>query len=53
MEMWTFVELHSQFYAEMLNLWNEQNPDKQIQITFTTYPYADMHNKLLMSNPSR
>jgi len=50
MEMWTFVELHSQFYAEMLNLWNEQNPDKQIQITFTTYPYADMHNKLLMSN---
>jgi len=50
MEMWTFVELHSQFYAEMLNLWNEQNPDKQIQITFTTYPYGDMHNKLLMSN---
>ena len=50
LEMWTFVELHSQFYAEMLNKWNEENPDKQLQITFTTYPFSDMHNKLLMAN---
>ena len=33
----------------MVNEWNEQNPDKQIQITFSTYPYTDMHNKLMMS----
>lgn len=52
LEMWTFVELHSTYYAEMLNLWNEENPDKQIQITFTTYPYADMHNKLMLANQS-
>lgn len=50
LEMWTFVELHSSFYAEMLEKWNKENPDKQLNITFTTYPYADMHNKLIMAN---
>lgn len=49
MEMWTFVDVHAQFYAAMLEKWNEQNPDKQIQITFVNYPYADMHNKMIMA----
>ncbi|MDE6905052.1 MAG: ABC transporter substrate-binding protein [Lachnospiraceae bacterium] len=49
MEMWSFVELHNNFYAKMLEKWNEENPDRQIQITFTTYPFADMHNKLIMA----
>lgn len=49
LEMWTFVELHSQFYADMLEQWNEENPDKQFNITFTTYPYADMHSKLTLA----
>ncbi len=49
LEMWTFVELHSDFYAEMLEQWNKDNPDKQLNITFTTYPYADMHNKLMLA----
>lgn len=49
MEMWTFVELHSTFYAGMLEKWNAANPDRQIQITFTTYPYGDMHTKLTMA----
>lgn len=48
-ELWSFVDLHNEFYAKMVESWNEQNPDKQIQITFSTYPYADMHNKLMMS----
>lgn len=52
LEMWTFVELHSQFYAEMLHQWNEENPDKQLQITFTTYPFSDMHTKLTLANQS-
>ncbi len=50
LELWTFVELHSQHYAAMLEQWNREHPDKQIQITFTTYPYGDMHNKLIMAN---
>ena len=49
MEMWSFVEAHNTFYAKMLQKWNEENPDRTIEITFTTYPYADMHQKLLMS----
>ncbi len=49
MEMWTFVELHGQHYGNMVEMWNEQNPDRTIEITCTTYPYADMHTKLLTS----
>lgn len=49
MEMWSFVELHNTFYAQMLEKWNEENPDRQIQMTFTTYPFADMHNKMIMA----
>jgi arabinosaccharide transport system substrate-binding protein len=48
-EMWSFVEAHNSFYAGMVDKWNKENPDKQIEVTFTTYPYSDMHNKLLMS----
>lgn len=49
MEMWSFVELHNTYYGKMVEKWNELNPDKTIEVTFTTYPYADMHNKLIMS----
>ncbi len=49
MECWSFVEAHNTFYAGMLEKWNEANPDRTIEITFTTYPYADMHTKLLTS----
>ena len=49
MEMWSLVSQHNDFYAKMLEKWNEANPDRQIQITFTTYPFGDMHNKLMMS----
>lgn len=49
LEMWTFVELHGQHYGVMAEEWNKQNPDKAIEITCTTYPYGDMHTKLLTS----
>jgi arabinosaccharide transport system substrate-binding protein len=48
-EMWSFVEIHNSFYASIVDKWNEENPDRTIFVSFTTYPYADMHNKLLMS----
>lgn len=48
-ELWSFVDLHNEFYGKMVEQWNAENPDKQIQVTFSTYPYADMHNKLMMS----
>lgn len=49
MEMWSFVELHNTYYGKMVDMWNAANPDRTIEVTFTTYPYADMHNKLIMS----
>lgn len=49
LEMWTFVELHGQHYGNMVEKWNEENPDRTIEITCTTYPYSDMHTKLLTS----
>lgn len=45
-EMWTFVELHAQFYQEMVKEWNEQNPDKTINLKMTVLPFGDMHTKL-------
>ncbi|CBK74096.1 ABC-type sugar transport system, periplasmic component [Butyrivibrio fibrisolvens 16/4] len=47
LEMWTFVELHGQHYGVMAEEWNKQHPDNTIEITCTTYPYGDMHTKLL------
>lgn len=45
-QMWTFVEVHAKFYEKMLAKWNEENPDKKLDIEFTVLPYDDMHNKL-------
>lgn len=52
LEMWSFVNQHNDFYGLMLEKWNAANPDKQLNITFTTYPYSDMHNKLTLANQS-
>ena len=40
---------HAQHYGTMVEQWNKDHPDKTIEITCTTYPYADMHTKLLTS----
>ena len=53
LEMWTFVELHAQHYGTMVEQWNKDHPDKTIEITCTTYPYNDMHTKLLTSLEAR
>lgn len=49
LDMWTFVEIHGQHYGNMVEQWNTDHPDKTIEITCTTYPYADMHTKLIAS----
>ena len=48
-ELWTFQELHVEFYENMMVKWNEENPDRQLNITFSPLPYDDMHNKLLIA----
>ena len=47
--LWTFQEVHIEFYERMADLWNEQNPDRQIKIEATAYPYDEMHNQLLVA----
>ena len=36
-ELWSFVDLHNEFYANM------------VQITFSTYPFNEMHNKFMLA----
>src|SRR4051812_35464052 len=49
LDMWVFAELHQTFYEEMAKQWNEKNPDRQIDLKVTVYPYDDMHNKLQLA----
>ena len=49
---WTFQELHVEYYEKMAEKWNEANPDKQIVLKPTVYPFEDMHSNLLMASSS-
>ncbi|HTO23398.1 MAG TPA: extracellular solute-binding protein [Spirochaetia bacterium] len=47
--LWTFQELHLAFYSAAMKAWNTQNPGKQVDLDGQVFPYADMHNKLLVA----
>ena len=49
LEMWVFAELHATYYEQMAEQWNEENPDRPIDLEVTVYPYEDMHNKLQLA----
>ncbi|WP_321991565.1 extracellular solute-binding protein [Marispirochaeta aestuarii] len=49
LEFWTFQEIHIEFYEKMAERWNNMNPDRQISLTATAYPYDEMHNQLLVA----
>jgi len=46
LEIWSFVEGHLQFYEKMAGLWNEENPDRQIELVPTHLDWSAMHDKL-------
>lgn len=46
---WTFQESHNRFLEDAVETWNEENPDRQIKLEGTVYPYEDMHNNLLIA----
>ena len=52
LDMWVFVPAHAEFYSTMAEEWNKQHADQPINITITSYPYGDMHNKLTLANQS-
>ncbi len=49
LDMWVFAELHAAYYEQMAEEWNDQNPDRPVDLDVTVYPYADMHNKLQLA----
>ena len=49
LSLWTFQELHVGFYTEMADHWNENNPDRPINLTVTTGESHSLHNKLLVA----
>jgi len=46
---WTFQNSHQEFMVDAVNTWNEQNPDRQIELEVGVYSYDDNHNNLLIS----
>lgn len=49
LEVWTFIELHQEFYRDMAERWNAANPDKQVKLVLSNMAYDDMHNKLTLA----
>ncbi|WP_298455831.1 ABC transporter substrate-binding protein [uncultured Cellulomonas sp.] len=49
LDMWVFAELHADYYEQMAESWNEENPDRPVDLNVTVYPYDDMHNKLQLA----
>lgn len=49
LNVWTFIELHQQFYTDMAEKWNEENPDKKVKLVLSNMAYDDMHNKLSLA----
>ncbi|HEY9573978.1 MAG TPA: ABC transporter substrate-binding protein [Lachnospiraceae bacterium] len=49
LEVWTFIEMHQDFYTNMAEKWNEQNPDKKVKLVLSNMQYDDMHNKLSLA----
>ena len=46
LEIWSFVEGHLVFYEKMAGIWNEENPDRQIELVTTQLDWSAMHDKL-------
>lgn len=52
LSLWTFQELHVGFWTEMADVWNEQYPDKPINLTVTTGESHSMQSKMLVAAQS-
>ncbi|MBP1969288.1 arabinosaccharide transport system substrate-binding protein [Virgibacillus natechei] len=47
--LWTFVGQHIDLYSDAAERWNEEHPDRPIQLVAETYPFEQMHNNLLLA----
>ncbi|MFB5661299.1 ABC transporter substrate-binding protein [Alteribacillus sp. HJP-4] len=46
---WTFQGIHVPFYEDAVETWNEENPDRPIDLSAEVFPFDEMHNNLLVS----
>jgi len=46
---WTFQNAHQEFLMDAANTWNEENPDRLINLEASVYSYDDNHNNLLIA----
>lgn len=46
LEVWSFVQPFLDHYEKMAILWNEENPEKQIELDCTLLEWGPMHDKL-------
>lgn len=47
--LWTFNDLHTDYYRKTVELWNEEHPEQPIDLVIDTYPNNEMHTKLLIA----
>ena len=49
LNVWIFYEYHQDFYTDMAEKWNEENPDRKVKLVLSNMAYDDMHNKLSLA----
>lgn len=49
LSLWVFVDRHGLYMQSQAERWNEENPDRQIQINYEQIEYTQMHDNLLAS----
>lgn len=47
--LWTFAPQHVELYGDAAERWNEEFPDRPINLIAETYPFEQMHNNLLLA----
>jgi arabinosaccharide transport system substrate-binding protein len=47
--LWTFVPQHAALYADAAERWNEEFPDRPIELVTQSYSFEQMHNNLLLA----
>lgn len=49
LNVWTFIQMHQEFYTTMAEKWNTAHPDKKVKLVLSNMQYDDMHNKLSLA----
>jgi len=46
---WTFGDTHAEYFQYAQEMWNENNPDRLIELDISVMPFSAMHENLLMA----